>query len=241
MIKLSEKLTKLASEFIDLDNELLVLAEETNDDEVLFNVSLALAKAAKAIQMAKDFVESKGGEVVTYEDLQVMAAIADEFDASGDPVLMKQAAVLDQVLLNFSKRTEKSAEDTELDRLHQKYRQQGMEKAYKTAPEEHDRDIQSADAADAINKRFKEYRPLEASLSTRYCPDHPGEMLYRVGEDVFQCALDKKMYNYKEGFTTQKGNAVPGGDVSQQTKSHVDRAIEQMSFSTRESAMGEKA
>lgn len=238
MIKLSEKLAKLASEFVDLDNELLVLAEETNDEDVLFNVSLALAKAAKAVKSAKEFVDSKGGEVVTYDDLQAMAAIADEFDASGDPVLMKQATVLDQVLLNFAKPTEKSAEDSELDRLHQKYRQEGMEKAYKTAPDEHDRDIKSSDAAEAIAKQFKEYRPLEATLSTRYCPDHPGEMLYRVGEDVFQCALDKKMYNYREGFTTQKGNVVPGGDVSHQTKSHTDRAIEQMSFSTRESATG---
>ena len=94
-----------------------------------------------------------------------------------------------------------------------------------------------ADSIKAIDNSIKEYRPLEAPLSTRTCPDHPGAQIARVGEDTYQCSLDKKVYNYKGGFTTMKGNVIPGGDVSAQTQALGDRAIEHMSFDTRESKL----
>ncbi len=39
----------------------------------------------------------------------------------------------------------------------------------------------------------------------------------RVGEHQFQCSLDKKVYNYEAGYTTEKGEKVPGGSVAFQT------------------------
>jgi hypothetical protein len=74
-------------------------------------------------------------------------------------------------------------------------------------------------------------------LSTRYCPDHPGAQFARIADCVYQCELDKKMYNFKEGFETMKGNKIPGGTVSEQTRSLGDRALEQMHFATRESRL----
>jgi hypothetical protein len=63
----------------------------------------------------------------------------------------------------------------------------------------------------------KQYTIMEAPLSTRYCPDHPGVPLMRVGDHQAQCELDKKIYNYETGYTLNNGSKVPGGDVSQQT------------------------
>lgn len=60
-------------------------------------------------------------------------------------------------------------------------------------------------------------RPIEKSLSTRYCPDHCGVTTSRVGEGSYQCPLDGKIYNYQAGYVNYKGQQVPGGSVSEQT------------------------
>jgi hypothetical protein len=59
---------------------------------------------------------------------------------------------------------------------------------------------------------------MEAPLSSRYCPDHPGVQIARVGEHMWQCELDKKSYNFETGFSLNNGSRVPGGDVAQQTQ-----------------------
>ena len=65
-------------------------------------------------------------------------------------------------------------------------------------------------------------RPIEKSLSTRYCPDHCGITTSRVGEGSYQCPLDGKVYNYQTGYVNYKGQQVPGGSVSEQTSSTSD-------------------
>jgi hypothetical protein len=65
-------------------------------------------------------------------------------------------------------------------------------------------------------------RPIEKSLSTRYCPDHCGVTTSRVGEGSYQCPLDGKIYNYQAGYVNYKGQQVPGGSVSEQTSSTSD-------------------
>jgi len=79
---------------------------------------------------------------------------------------------------------------------------------------------------------------LEAPLSTRYCPDHPGVQIARVGEHLWQCELDKKSYNFETGFELNNGSKVPGGDVAQQTQglNLPYHAI----FDTREGRLGQK-
>jgi hypothetical protein len=74
------------------------------------------------------------------------------------------------------------------------------------------------EVAKVVDDNIKEYKPLETALKTRTCPDHPGAQMQRLSDDVYQCSLDKKTYDFKSGFTTMKGNKVPGGDVTLQTQ-----------------------
>jgi hypothetical protein len=240
MSNLKDKLEKLANNLVDPDGDILVAAEESGND-ALMHVSAALVRASSMIKTVADIVGNTPTFMPTNRDLEELAVVASEFDASGDELLMKQASVLDQILHNFGRKevveSLKVAQENELDRLRQERREQCSKECYEDPTEVLDERIKSADAAKAIEKSVKQYRPLETSLSTRYCPDHPGEMMAMVGDGTFQCQLDKKMYNWKEGFTTAKGNKVPGGDVTEQSKSMSDQVSEQsMSFSTRESA-----
>ena len=130
-----------------------------------------------------------------------------------------------------------SADEKELAKLRVKYRAEASEKSYKEPGRVHEKDIRAADAVKAIRDQVRSYRPLETALSTRYCPDHPGNQVRRIADYVYQCGLDKKIYNYQEGFTTEKGNKVPGSDVARQSYSLGDRALEEMHFTTRESKL----
>lgn len=177
-----------------------------------------------------------------FKYLQTLAMMAEELDKTGDPELIKEASVLDEILLTLAaprdaKEAFKLAEDKEVERLREKYRSEGRERAYDFPRTELERDLKTADAIKAIQNSIKEYRPLEAALNTRTCPDHPGAQMARVGDDKYQCSLDKKIYDYLSGFTTLKGNKVPGGDVSSQTQALGDRAVEHSSFDTRESKL----
>ena len=53
----------------------------------------------------------------------------------------------------------------------------------------------------------------------------------RIGDNVWQCDLDKKVYDYANGYTDEKGNKVPGGDVANQTK--LDNTSSYQMFDTR--------
>ena len=68
------------------------------------------------------------------------------------------------------------------------------------------------------NKESKrELRPLEAPLSSRYCPDHPGAGMTKVRDDVYCCSLCSKQFDYRNGYTTAKGNKIPGTSADRQT------------------------
>lgn len=55
------------------------------------------------------------------------------------------------------------------------------------------------------------------------CPDHIGVMCQRISDSVFLCPIDKKTYNYTEGFTLENGDKVPGGSVENQGNfDHID-------------------
>ena len=63
---------------------------------------------------------------------------------------------------------------------------------------------------------------VEASLSTRYCPDHCGAPIIRISDRIFQCSLDGKIYDFDSGYVNYKGQRVPGGSISEQTPSQSD-------------------
>ena len=54
------------------------------------------------------------------------------------------------------------------------------------------------------------------SVQTRYCPEHAAVMLAHVGDQVYQCPIDGKMYNYVEGYTAD-GEKIPGASIAGQT------------------------
>jgi len=64
----------------------------------------------------------------------------------------------------------------------------------------------------------KEYGYTDApTLSIGTCPDHRGHRLVNIGEQTYQCTIDGKVYNWKEGFSDMSGNKYPGGSVDLQT------------------------
>lgn len=65
-------------------------------------------------------------------------------------------------------------------------------------------------------------RRSRGSLSTRYCPDHRGVQAIRVEENVYQCPIDGKKYNYEIGYVNYEGQRVPGGSIASQTPTTSD-------------------
>jgi uncharacterized protein (UPF0305 family) len=54
------------------------------------------------------------------------------------------------------------------------------------------------------------------TMLSRQCPDHPGQQLTRIDDNVRQCPLDGKIYDYNQGFTTEDGSRHNGGSVANQ-------------------------
>ena len=153
---------------------------------------------------------------MTAEKLDELAAVAAAFDESGDELLMKQAGVIDELLLTIAapKNALAIGKQKEDDRLEQ------LKKKYKDTKVKQDEMNKVSDSVQDIEKSpsYKKYRVLQHELDTRYCPDHFGVSVIRVGERRVQCPMDHKIYDYETGFTTMDGDKVPGGSVSEQTK-----------------------
>ena len=216
-MRISEMLTAIAAWLESPNNEALLLAE--NDEECLQIVANACVEAAALLKITAEAVEDiepPAESNITPEALDDLAQLATAFDESGDPALQKQASVIDELLLTIASPPDamlqrKDLVDKRLDELKKKYEQPSKELA------ENNKIADSIKAIDKSNM-VKEMNILEAPLSSRYCPDHPGTQIARIGEHMWQCELDKKTYNYETGFTLNNGNKVPGGDVASQTQ-----------------------
>jgi len=238
----SDFLDKIANLEVSLseDGKLMTLAEEYLNDK-------DLTSFAENISLAKDYLQKaasvfvKNAAQFTEEDVAELAILAQSLDDSGDEVLQKQASVLDEILVSIgadpkAQMVFKKAESDEIERLRAKYQDTNHDE-YTKAKEQMDKENEVSEAIKAIDKKVKKYRPLEASLNTRYSPDMPGVSLVRIGDGIWQCPITKKIYNFRDGYTSAKGNVVPGTDVANQTQNLGYRAQEHMNFSTRESAL----
>ena len=243
----SDIVQELAGDMAD-DNEFIVhVAKDAfrEIDKLTINKQIGLEEAIRIASQAVHKIDeyrdvAYTDDLVTPESLEEMAAIALEFDKSGEPMLMKQAAVLDEILLTIGAQkalvtAAKNAQDKEVAKI--KDSQPKDLDPYTMVKMEHDKQNRVDEARKMIADTVKEYRPMEAPLNTRTCPDHPGAQMARIAEHTYQCSLDKGVYNYENGYTTMKGNKVPGGDVSNQTQALFDRPNEFMSFETRESKL----
>lgn len=234
-MRIADMLHAMAAWLESPNNEALLLAEY--DSDCLKVVAQSCVSAAIALKQAADQVadlEPPAESAITPESIAELAQIATAFDASGDPNLRKQASVIDELLLTIAAppnalASRKDLEDGRLEELKKKYEN----------PRKNLKEINKMSDVDKVldKSRFtKEYKILEAPLSTRYCPDHPGAQIARVGEHVWQCDLDKKVYNFETGFDLNNGSKVPGGDVSLQTSSI--SVPYQALFDTREGRLG---
>ena len=216
-MRIADMLNAMAAWLESPTNEALLLAEDNEDcmKVVVESCVLAAALLKKAADEV-DSIEDPEPSKITPESIGEIAALAAALDASGDLQLMKQASVLDELLLTISSppdsyKAAAEKEDARIEELRKKYQ--------KPREELHTMDKVS-DSLKAIDKSkmTKRFNILEAPLSTRYCPDHPGAQISRVGEHMWQCELDKKTYNFETGFEKENGDRVPGGDVANQTQ-----------------------
>jgi hypothetical protein len=242
MKKLATQLDEFVANLLNSDHELLVLAE--SNPEVLDLVSTGLVRAATVMKEIRDQLPQTS--ILTVKALEEMAVVAEEFDRSGDPLLEKQASVMDEILLTIgANKTEvdalKKSQEAKIEKLKraEKEEDKKTDDLYTKAKKEHDKDNRVEEAKKMIADKVKSYRPLEASLQSRSCPDHPGVGMTRVGDGVFQCSMDNKMYNYDAGYQLYNGDSVPGGDVANQTRSFGDYMNESISFDTRESRLND--
>ena len=238
---LSKKLMVIA-EWLDAENnELLMEAQEKENSEYLEKVVEAFVLAAGVIKSGSEEIQALENTEVSVEQasvpalsedkLEELASVASLLDATGDEDLIKKASVLDEILLtmcapkNYAFNFKKAQED----------KVNELRKNYQMPKEMLD---VVADDRKLIEKSpyYKEKRPMEAALSTRYCPDHPGEMLSRVDDSMRQCPLDGKEYSYEAGFERADGAKVPGGTVMDQ--SQTNQAPGGIDFDTRESRVG---
>lgn len=220
-MRISELLTAVASWLENPNNEVMLLSEY--NDDCLSTVAAGLSEAASILRKTAeetDSFEPVEESLLTPESIDEMAALASEFDKSGDEFLKKQASVLDEILLTIAANPKtvqnlKMAQESKIDVIKKKYYEpkEELDSVNKVA------DIQKAVDDSGMTK---EYRVLEHGLNSRYCPDHAGSMLMRKGEGNWQCELDGKTYNFEIGYTKENGSKVPGGSVELQTPPEYD-------------------
>jgi len=215
-MRISDLLLSIASWLESPNNEAILLSEYNEDclkvvSESCVEAASALRKAASTVDNIEPAEESK----ITPESIESLAELATALDESGIEDLQKQASVLDELLLTIAAppnayADKMAASDDRLEQLKKKYQDVNKDLGDKN---------KTADAAKAIEKSpaMKECQINDHPLQTKYCPDHPGAPMARVGENEFQCDLDKKIYNYEVGYTLNDGTKVPGGSVQNQS------------------------
>lgn len=184
--------------------------------------TLQMLQQLDAIEVPADVMATVAladNEQVSGEAVEKLARMAHVFDASQDASLRKQASVLDELLLTI-------AVPAEWKKDFEKRQAKQLEELKKVYQDTHD-DIQKSYGAEDMKKAIekseymKENPILSEPLSTRYCPDHAGAPISRVGENQWQCSLDHRVYDYVAGFKDDKGYTHhPGGApaVAQMTK-----------------------
>jgi hypothetical protein len=220
-MRVSEFLIAIATWLESSDNEALMLAEY--NEPTLQAVAKSCVAAATILRQGAveaEQIEPAAPPVLTPEALDHLNMVISALDKSPNLDLQKSASVIDELLLTIAappKWAEKFSQmqDTRLEVLKEQYQRT------KRDLDDVNRVKESIEAIDK-SPMFKEYRIQEAPLSTRSCPDHAGALLARVGaamdgSSVWQCQLDKRTYNFNTGFTNEKGDKIPGGEVQEQT------------------------
>ena len=220
-MRISELLMSIASWLESSENEALLLAEhDENCLNATADVCLKAADILKQGALEIDKIEPIEDSKLTPEALDQLSEFVVALDNSNDKELQRTASLIDELLVTIATPPNwysnyKKAESDRLDEL---------KKRYTDIKKQLDEQIGVKESAKAIDKSpfFKEFRIMEHALSTRYCPDHPAVPIARTSSSgsSWQCDLDKKLYDFEAGYTTIKGEKVPGGSVTQQFETH---------------------
>src|ERR1041385_1464544 len=102
-MRIAEMLQAIASWLESPNNEALLLSEyhEESMNIVANNCILAAALLKNAAEQVSE-IEPPVESNITNDSIENTAALAAALDASGDPELMKQASVLDELLLSIA-------------------------------------------------------------------------------------------------------------------------------------------
>ncbi|MFA5758768.1 MAG: hypothetical protein WC942_05335 [Clostridia bacterium] len=241
---ISMNLRVLARKLEKGSDDLLIEASNKNPD-IFEKVATAVAAASTLLEEVADDIDQNASLEITPKQLDELAALASAFDVSEDPFLKKQASVLDELLVTLGSSKHALAQvskEDELNRIRAERRKARGEEAYEAPRKAHAELSKSKEIAKAVEQQVKRYIPLEAPLQTRYPPDRPGGQLARIADGVYQDLLTGIIYDYKQGYKTQKGNEIPGGSVENQTRDFNDYRNQGTSlFETRQSLMGRYA
>ena len=87
---------------------------------------------------------------------------------------------------------------------------------------EKEKDLESfgEEKKEELKKEAGLFGPVQ--VQTRYCPDHPAEQVVRIADKIYQCPIDREIYDFGEGFTTQHGEKNLGGSVAEMTPDMYD-------------------
>jgi len=179
-MRISEMLNAIASWLESPDNEAILLAEYDDDClQIVANSCVQAAALLKVTAEAVEDIEPPEESKITPEAIDDLAALATAFDDSGDPELKKQASVIDELLLTIAAPSDaivqrKDLIDQRIDELKKKYEQPTKDLAETNKIADSEKLIEQSNMTKQIDIQ-------QSPLSTRYCPDHAGAQIARVG------------------------------------------------------------
>lgn len=161
---------------------------------------------AQALSMAANAIDMAIQEVTASKDpfadaVKCMIVYANILDADGQA---KAASALDAVLETINNKLAKTAAT--------------REELYDS------KENNKATLFDSLLAEVESVEPIHeglqgttTTLATRNSPDHPGVMMLRLSDGVYQDVMSKKVYDFNKGWIDEKGVKHPGGSVSNQT------------------------
>lgn len=150
-----------------------------------------------------------------------LAFIANRLDEAG---ITSEADIIDDFLVRLAKEVEKE------NKYDSKKHHNQLIREPKT----------KEDAVDRENTKkhhVHTQQSINGTLSTRYCPEHIGVTMSRVGDGTFQCPIDGQVYNWETGWTDYDGNEHLGGSVAAQTPDSTGYATPHRMFDSRENIL----
>jgi hypothetical protein len=196
----------------DPNNEVFNLLEfDDNSLSVAANANVLAAailrKAALDIQLVSGIEDTNKYDFNVSDALDSLVSMANEFDNSNNPDLIKKANLIDEIILTMSSTVEE-------------------QEKFKYAMDKKIEDIKKRSRDSVDKKKIKasiddtengSYRPLQAPLSSRSFPGSPGTPMVRVREGVYYNIDTGEQIDFNSGYNLNN-KKVPGTSVENQTE-----------------------